>query len=117
MDKIVGKKATGDRKKRLSKRERRLQDSKVKDVGTLYLGPLASRIASRVVSTVLAKENIQTTQQKFADELQEQLDQEISKAILISTNLEDENQTDANNPQEPNAPNPSSNTETQENVD
>ena len=87
----VGKKKSGDRKKRLSKRERVERDSKVKVVRPLFLSALSSRMAYRISGTVLSKENIQRTEKAIAGEYQDLLETEIRGAINVqSSNLEAE---------------------------
>ena len=85
MNRRVGKKATGDRRKRLSKRERQARDSRVHNIRPIYLNALATRIAGRVVGTVLTSDNIKATQDRFTNDLQLQLENQISEAIQINS--------------------------------
>ena len=86
-----GKKETGDRKKRMGKRERLHRDSRQKIIQPVYLKALATRIASRCIFKVLSKDNITQTEQHVTNQLQAQLETEINEAIVLSTEQIDNN--------------------------
>ena len=81
----VGKKECGDRKKRLNKRERIKRDSTVKLVPPLFLTALSSRMASRVVGSILSQENIKKTEENIAREYQTLLEEGVRGAIQIQS--------------------------------
>ena len=81
----VGKKDHGNRKKRMTKRERAERDSKVKYVRPLFIAALGSRIASRAVAQVLSSENIKRVQDMLTAEMQSMLENEARSAIVTKS--------------------------------
>ena len=81
----VGKKKVGDRKKRLTKRQRVERDSKVKVLQPFFIGALSSRMAGRIMGDVLSKENLKRTQDTMTAEYQEMLENGIRSAIQIQS--------------------------------
>ena len=74
---------SGDRKKRLSKRERIERDSRIKEVRPVYITGLSSRIASRVVGKVLNKENIVRIEKEAFARVQSALEREVEGLIVM----------------------------------
>ena len=74
---------SGDRRQRLSKRERIKRDSTIKEVRPVYITGLSSRIASRVVGKVLKKENLARIEEEALARVQTTLEKEVEGLIVM----------------------------------